>query len=675
MSALRDTADQFIAASRQVGRGRLVLLGVVFLVLAAALPLVVTISLGDAPYRLLFTGYPGVDVAVVTTVLTVVANGGMVVSAGALIHLLFLDDRGSKVARVVKQGLDLSILRVASAAWGLGAAGLVVFESLDANGTPLSRLATPGALGFLFEASTAPRAWAVSFAASLIVFFAGWFATRWTSFVIPLAVTAIALLAPVVTGQVLVGPDHDFGGDAAVVSTIAASAYFGVVLVAAIRVALGRQVSWVQARRIGLIGLPAMAAVLAAETVIAVFKLAGSGLFESLTGWLIFVNGLWMLLAAVSAVVVWRRSRRSAPVGAGAVILAVLPIAGWIGLQVAMTRQPPPQYFVETSITQVFMGFDVNEAPTFVVLLTQWRPNLLFLVISLCAIGVYLFAVRVLRRRGDAWPAGRTVAWILGWSVVIFATSSGFGKYSAPDFGVHMIVHMALGMLAPILLVMGGIVTLLLRATRSNPTTPATLHNWLLWTTHWRLLRVLSHPVFVFVLFVGSYYALYLTGAFEVLMRFHWAHQLMNLHFLITGYLFYWLVVGVDRPPRPLPHVGKLGFVLAAMPFHAFFGIILMTSTTIIAENFYNYLDLPWADLPAQQYLAGGVAWGGGELPLIIVIIVLVTQWAREDARIARRTDRHLDSERDVEYDAYNQMLERLAARANNDPRTKRDSG
>ena len=221
---------------------------------------------------------------------------------------------------------------------------------------------------------------------------------------------------------------------------------------------------------------------------------------------------------------------------------------------------------------------------------------------------VYLWAVRVLRRRGDRWPIGRTVSWIAGWGVVVFATSSGFGKYSAPDFGIHMIVHMSLNMLAPILLVMGGVLTLLLRATRSDDSRPAGPHEWITWVLRWRVLRFVFNPLIVFALFVGSYYGLYFTGIFGEYMRFHWAHQLMNVHFLIAGYLFYSLVIGVDRPPQPLPHIGKLGFVLAAMPFHAFFGVILMSSEEIIAENFYRSLALPWADLQAAQYLAGGVA-------------------------------------------------------------------
>ena len=629
-------------------------------------PVAVAVALGEEPYDRLHVGYPGVDVAVVTTILLSGAQLGTLITSGALVHVLFLRDAPARKARYLADGFEISVVRVASGAWAVCAAGLVVFEALDSNGTPLARLSAPSALPFLWDASYAPKAWTISFLTALVVFFASFFAERWTGLLIPLWATVIAVLAPVVSGQVLVGPDHDFGSDAAIFQTIALNAFLGPVLVAALRVVSGRLVSPTALRRLFWSCVVALPVVLVADVIIAVFKLAGGGITKSLTGWIILAGFACLAVIAaafVTAASLARRGKLRAESVTGLLVVAAAAVAGWTGVGVAMTRQPPPQYFVPTSIEQVFMGFEVPDAPTVGVLFGQWRPNLLFLGIAAVAIIVYLVAVRTLRRRGDQWPLGRTAAWISGWTVVVVATSSGFGKYSAPDFGVHMIVHMSLNMLAPGLLVLGGVVTLLLRATRSDRNKPAGLHDWITWVLHWRVLQFLYNPLLVFAVFIGSYYGLYLTGIFGDYMRFHWAHQLMNVHFLIVGYLYYSLIVGVDRPPRPLPHIGKLGYVLAAMPFHAFFGVILMTSPDIIAETFYRYLDLPWADLQAQQHLGGGVAWAGGEIPLMIVIVALGIQWSRQDARDARRKDRHLDTGRDDEYDAYNQMLQRLADR------------
>jgi putative copper resistance protein D len=218
---------------------------------------------------------------------------------------------------------------------------------------------------------------------------------------------------------------------------------------------------------------------------------------------------------------------------------------------------------------------------------------------------------------------------------------------------------------APVLMVLGGPITLLLRASKAHGAgQPVGLHEVVSQLLNWRLVAFLLNPILVWLLFVGSLYILYFTPLFGLAMRYHWAHQLMAVHFLIIGYLFYWLVIGVDRPPRPLPHVAKLGYIFAAMPFHAFFAVAILSGGAIIGQNFYVSLDLPWLhDLAAQQRAGGQVTWATGEVPLFIVIIALVGQWFQQDQREARRKDRAADSGHDDSLEAYNEMLAALAAR------------
>lgn len=626
----------------------------------------VTVALGAEPYDRLFQGYPGMDVGVLTSIFNAVADLAGVITVGALVTILFLRDVPTRKAKVVDGAWEVRLLQWSSGTWMMSAFGMAAMECFDASGSPLARGLEPGAIAFLFQASYAPLAWTVTALGATVTFLTSMFVIRWTGLLIPLWCSVVGLLAPVVTGQVLVGPDHDFGGDSAVFQTLAVAVLGGTWLVCAVRVGARRLPAPEFIRRQLRVAFVALPVIAVTDAIIAAFKLAGTPLTASLTGWLIMGRWIFFALLVVATVVVarrWRRATLRAEHIARAAALATVGTVGWIALTVAMTRQPPPQYFVPTSIEQVFMGFEVPDPPSAAVLFGQWRPNILFLVLAAVAVTAYLVALSVLRRRGDEWPAGRTASWILGWVIVVVATSSGFGKYSAPDFGIHMIVHMSLNMLAPGLLALGGVLTLMLRASRSRRNEPPRLHDWITWVMHWGVLTRLYNPLVVFVVFIGSYYGLYLTPIFGDFMRFHWAHQLMNVHFLIVGYLYYSLIIGVDRAPNPLPHIGKLGYVLAAMPFHAFFGVILMTSGVIIAEDFYTYLGIPWANLEAQQYLGGGVAWAGGEIPLLIVIVALCVQWARQDAKDATRKDRHFDTGRDAEYDVYNEMLQRLADR------------
>jgi putative copper resistance protein D len=255
------------------------------------------------------------------------------------------------------------------------------------------------------------------------------------------------------------------------------------------------------------------------------------------------------------------------------------------------------------------------------------------------------------------------VAWLAGCAGLLMATSSGLGRYGPAMFSAHMAQHMILGMLVPILLVLGAPITLALRALRpAGRDRPPGPREWLLAAVHSPPARWLTHPLVTLPLFVGSYYALYFSGLFPAALPEHWAHQLMNLHFVLVGLAFFWPLVGVDPAPRRLPPAVRLGVVFASVPFHAFFGVALMSANSVIGGEFYRSLALPWVPDPLRdQQLGGGLAWASGELPLLLVVIALLIQWSRQDERSARRDDRRADADGDADLTAYNAMLRRLA--------------
>ncbi len=175
---------------------------------------------------------------------------------------------------------------------------------------------------------------------------------------------------------------------------------------------------------------------------------------------------------------------------------------------------------------------------------------------------------------------------------------------------------------------------------------------------------MLTNPFIATALFVVGFYGLYFGGIFDATAGSHGAHVAMNLHFLLSGYLFYWVVIGVDPTPRPLPPLAKLGVVFASLPLHAFFGVVLMGTPTVMGEDFYRSLQLDWhTDLLGDQRLGGGIAWAAGEIPLVVVLVALFIQWRRADQRIATRLDRAADRDDDADLAAYNRMLAELARR------------
>jgi putative copper resistance protein D len=311
----------------------------------------------------------------------------------------------------------------------------------------------------------------------------------------------------------------------------------------------------------------------------------------------------------------------------------------------------------------LLLGYELPGAPSPLRMLTFWRFDTFLSVGGLLLAALYLAGVVRLRRRGDPWPAGRSVAWLAGCAALVFATSSGVRAYGSAMFSIHMVEHTALNMFVPVLLVLGAPITLALRVLPSAaPGAPPGPREWIVRAVHSPFTRFLSNPITAFVLFVGSLYAVYFTPLFDTLVRYHWGHDVMSLHFLLTGYLFYWAIIGVDPGPRRLPFIGRLALLFATMPFHALFGIAMMTKPSAVGGDYYSTMALPWIpSLTTDQHLGGAIAWGASEVPVVIVVIALVTQWARQDRHTSERSDRHEDAGYDDDVDAYNTMLRELA--------------
>lgn len=250
------------------------------------------------------------------------------------------------------------------------------------------------------------------------------------------------------------------------------------------------------------------------------------------------------------------------------------------------------------------------------------------------------------------------------------ATSGGVARYAPVLFSVHMTQHLLLTMVAPILLALSGPVTLALRAlpASKDPHWPGP-REWIQAALHSRPARVLTHPVVALALYVGSLYAMYFTGLYEMALRSHATHLIVMIHFVATGYLLFWVVIGVDPAPRRPPHPVRMLLVLVAMVLHAFLGVALMQSRTLVAADWFTALARPWGDTPLDdQRTAGGIAWSFGEIPTLIVLAVLLVQWIRADEREQRRLDRAADraqaeGHEDDALAAYNTMLTRLAQR------------
>jgi len=252
----------------------------------------------------------------------------------------------------------------------------------------------------------------------------------------------------------------------------------------------------------------------------------------------------------------------------------------------------------------------------------------------------YLLAVRALHRRGDRWPVGRTIAFVIGGlGTVTLATEGPIAAYDTTLLSVHMLQHMLLSMIAPIFFALGAPITLALR-TFAKP-----LHKALMWLLHSTYMRILAFPIVSGAIMVANPWVLYFTKYYDLTLRNVYWHDFNHLHFVVVGCVWTFALIGID----PMPRVGypmRLLATFITMPFHAFLGLTIMGQQTLIAGDWYLDQGRTWGMSPAaDQQLAGGMLWAAGEVVSILIFIALVVQWARASEREARRIDRQLDRE------------------------------
>ncbi|HVW43346.1 MAG TPA: cytochrome c oxidase assembly protein [Amycolatopsis sp.] len=642
----------------------------VSVILAAVLAVALVALTGGATYVIAGLPDPGVVTHYGLGVVRVLADAASVVCVGSLLLAAFLVPPQTS-GIVARDGYAaLRTAGIAAWVWFAAAIASVFFTAADGAGKPVTEVLSPVVLLDLIDAIEQPKAWLVTAVIALVLALGCRLALSWGWTAVLFAISIIGLVPVAVTGHSASGGSHDIATNSLLYHLVAASMWVGGLFALLAHGWRRGEHLTLAASRFSKIALVCWIVMAVSGVVNALVRIPIRDLFTTDYGLLLVAKIVALLVLGVFGQQQRSRGVRALVDGKGggqllrlgAVELLIMFVT--IGIATALARTPPPADAVtQPSTVELLVGYNLSGPPTLARLLFDWRFDLIYGTAAIVLAVLYLAGVRRLRSRGDAWPVGRTVAWLGGCFVLLIATSSGLGKYSPAMFSVHMGVHMLLTMVAPVLFVLGGPVTLALRALpAAGKDAPPGPREWVLAFVKSPLARVLTHPVVALLLFVGSFYVLYFSGLFDTALNYHWAHLVMNAHFLLTGYVFFWPLVGIDPAPRRLPHLGRLGMMFAAMPFHAFFGVILMSKQTVIGDTFYRSLNLPWVtDLLADQRLGGGIAWASGEIPVLLVLIALLVQWARADEREAKRKDRREEATGEEDLAAYNAMLKQMA--------------
>lgn len=276
------------------------------------------------------------------------------------------------------------------------------------------------------------------------------------------------------------------------------------------------------------------------------------------------------------------------------------------------------------------------------VVLLAWTFEAHVILPLLAAAFVYRWAAGVVRRQHphNQVPRYRIWSWYLGLAVIFVALASPIGTYDDALFTVHMVQHLLLVMVAAPLLAIGAPITLLLRVA-----SPVARHRFWLPLLHSRVVKVLAFPVVSWCVFAAVMWASHFSSLFNAALDNDYIHLGEHALYLGSALLFWWPVVGADPSPWRLPHPGRVAYLFLGMPQSSFLGLAIFSAPEPLYAH-YETLVRTWGPTPlADQQLAGGIMWAGGDGIFLIAMILALWVWLRAEERAGRLADERLDRE------------------------------
>ncbi|MET0415840.1 MAG: cytochrome c oxidase assembly protein [Actinoplanes sp.] len=217
---------------------------------------------------------------------------------------------------------------------------------------------------------------------------------------------------------------------------------------------------------------------------------------------------------------------------------------------------------------------------------------------------------------GRPWPWWRTAFFLTGCTLL----AAGFTLHApSGDFRTHMLQHLLIGMFAPLALVLGAPVTLLLR-TLPRPAGRAVGR-----LLRSRYVHLVANPVVALTLNLGGLVLLYFTPLYAATTRDPTLHLLVHVHVLLAGCVFAWVGAGPDPAPRRPSVPARLVVLGVAIAFHS-----------VLSQLMYaGLVDLP---VPVAQRQGGAeLMYYGGDIAELLLAAALVATWRPARRRSGER--------------------------------------
>jgi len=482
---------------------------------------------------------------------------------------------------------------VSALVWAAAAVATMALTLSDLLAVPVSEAVNAGSLTMLATTLDAGRGLATVLALASVIAVAVWFVRSVTGVAVVAVIAVVATLPPAFAGHAAGASNHQLAVSTMILHILGAVLWTGGLVALLLT---RRQPGPALARAVGRfsrLALCCFGAVLVTGVASAALRLSTWSDFNSGYGVVLLLKiaaltglggfGWWHRRMSIPALAAGRRGTFARVAAAEVLVMATA-----IGLAAGLARTQPPDDPHAAALIRTPIRAVLN-----------WLPDPLFLTVAVAAVACYLIGVRRLRM---AWPVARTVAWIAGWLVVAAATNLQLARA-----GDHMFLlaeklqHLAIGIVAPILLVSGGGIALALH-TLAPATEPGMRgpREWLATALDSRATRVLSHPAATLALYAATLHGLYASALYTLSLRSHAGHLVTFAAALAISGLFYWPLLGVHAPARAVPHTTRMAQLLAATLLQAVMGIAL-AHTTPLADH-----SIVWV---AASTLLVGAVW------------------------------------------------------------------
>jgi cytochrome c oxidase assembly factor CtaG len=263
----------------------------------------------------------------------------------------------------------------------------------------------------------------------------------------------------------------------------------------------------------------------------------------------------------------------------------------------------------------------------------SWSLSPGVLIASALVLGVYVR--RWLAVRGSGSPRAHVEAplWRLGCfvaSVLVGALAliSPIDSLADQLFFAHMIQHMLLLDLAPILGILGFTKVILRPVTRA-------VHELE------RKAGPLAHPAFAVLVYVTAIWAWHVPAAYDLAVRHPLVHVLEHLTFVLAGSLYWWHLLSPIRARLRLDGMGPVIYMASTKVLVGALGMGLAFAPSALYP-YYEHLGRVWGiSARDDQGIAGLIMAVEQSLVMGVAIVVLFMRALTESERAQQRAERY----------------------------------